>query len=263
MNSRFLFAIKTNGSIANQSMHPPPRICSAKVSRVEIEVKLFGILRERAGAPTITVDLPDASTTEHLRELLAGLIGDIPCVVALNREYARSSALIRLTDEVALIPPVSGGSGPWVKVDKNPIDSSFLTGIVGHPAAGAIVTFTGVTREVAYLDYEAYVAMAEERIAQICEETQQTYELTSIAAAHRIGIVSIGEPSVVVAVSAPHRDNAFLGARTAIDRIKSEAPIWKVEVDHETRRRPDGTVPHIQSSTRERTPAAPADTQVD
>ena len=102
--------------------------------------------------------------------------------------------------------------------------------MVGDPAAGAIVTFQGVTREVELLEYEAYAEMAEERIAAILRDCAERHGLRAVAAEHRVGAVPLGEPSVIVAVSAAHRGEAFAGAREAIDRIKAEAPIWKKEI---------------------------------
>ena len=99
------------------------------------------------------------------------------------------------------------------------------------PAAGAVVLFEGVTREVAELDYEAYAEMAEEKLRAIGEEVAAAYGLSAVALEHRTGTVPLGEPSVIVAASAPHRGEAFDGARALIDRVKAEAPIWKVEVD--------------------------------
>jgi molybdopterin synthase catalytic subunit len=100
---------------------------------------------------------------------------------------------------------------------------------VGDSRAGAVVIFQGVTREVVRLDYEAYTAMAHERIEEILRDCIAAHGLTAAAAEHRVGGVALGEPSVIVAVSAPHRGEAFAGAREAIDRIKAEAPIWKRE----------------------------------
>nr|MBA3867168.1 molybdenum cofactor biosynthesis protein MoaE [Solirubrobacterales bacterium] len=106
-----------------------------------------------------------------------------------------------------------------------------LSALVADPGAGAIVSFQGVTREIARLDYEAYREMAESGIAGILAECRERHGLLGAAAEHRIGTVPLGEPAVVVSVSAPHRAEAFAGAREAIDRIKAELPIWKREVD--------------------------------
>jgi molybdopterin synthase catalytic subunit len=116
-----------------------------------------------------------------------------------------------------------------VRVSEDPLSLDQLVRSVSTPAAGAIVVFCGVTREVARLDYEAYREMAEERMAVIVGDCVERHGLRAAAAEHRVGEVALGEPSVAVAVSAPHRAEAFAGARDAIDRIKAEVPIWKRE----------------------------------
>jgi MoaE-MoaD fusion protein len=118
-----------------------------------------------------------------------------------------------------------------VRVTAEPLSLERLAGLVGRPAAGAIVTFQGTTREVEWLEYEAYHEMAEERIAAIAADAIERHGLEAAAAEHRVGTVPLGEASVAVAASAAHRDEAFAGAREIIDRIKAEAPIWKKEVE--------------------------------
>jgi MoaE-MoaD fusion protein len=130
---------------------------------------------------------------------------------------------------------VSGGAPDTgrvvrARVSAEPLDLAALSRSVGDSGAGAIVTFQGVTREVDSLSYEAYAEMAEPRIEAILRECAERHGLQAIAAEHRIGEVTLGEPSVIVAASAAHRGEAFAGAREAIDRIKAEAPIWKKEI---------------------------------
>src|SRR6185312_4385627 len=200
---------------------------------MNVNVRLFAILRERAGRDAVAVELPEGATVaDALRELaqLPGLeepIARMPVRMAVNREYADAGTRLAAEDELALIPPISGGAGVHVAVSERPRD----------PGAGAIVCFQGVTREVARLDYEAYREMAEERMAAILAECVERHGLLGAAAEHRVGSVPLGEPAVAVAVSAGHREEAFAGAREAIDRIKAEAPIWKREVDADGERR--------------------------
>jgi molybdopterin synthase catalytic subunit/molybdopterin converting factor small subunit len=204
-----------------------------------VTVRLFAILRERAGRDSIEIELPEDATVGDAFERLAAapglgeLVGRLPLRMAVNREYAGEGTAIAPGDELALIPPISGGAAARTRarVTEEPLDAAELSGWVGDPAAGGIVTFQGVTREVASLDYEAYREMAEERIAAILAECAERHELLAAAAEHRVGRVARGEPGVVVAVSAGHREEAFAGAREAIDRIKAEAPIWKRELD--------------------------------
>ncbi len=133
------------------------------------------------------------------------------------------------------------------RVTGEPLSLDALREAVSRPGAGATVTFSGTTRDVDRLDYEAYAEMAEERIAAILRSCVERHGLEAAAAEHRVGAVPREEASVIVAVSAAHREQAFAGAREVIDRIKGEAPIWKVEVSEspggERRRQVDGTVP--------------------
>jgi molybdopterin synthase catalytic subunit len=122
-------------------------------------------------------------------------------------------------------------AAPHVRVTEEPLSVDRLAGMVGAPGAGAIVTFQGTTRDVERLEYEAYREMAEERMSRIVAEAIERHGLEAAAAEHRIGTVPLGEASVLVVASAAHREEAFAGAREIIDRIKSEAPIWKKEVD--------------------------------
>jgi cyclic pyranopterin phosphate synthase len=140
---------------------------------------------------------------------------------------------------------VSGGEAAVVtaRVREDQLDAAELAAAVGRPGAGATVVFMGTTRDVERLEYEAYREMAEERIGEILEAVVAAHGLEAAAAEHRIGSVPLGEPSVVVAVSAAHRGEAFSGARDAIDRIKAEAPIWKREVEGERTEWVDGAVP--------------------
>jgi MoaE-MoaD fusion protein len=213
---------------------------------VNVSVRLFAGLRERAGSERIEVELPDGAVVRDLLAVMALEPGQ--CVVAINREYARADAPIGAGDEVALIPPVSGGSGAvrGVRVTAEPLDLAAVSAAVRDPRAGAVVCFEGVTREVPSLEYEAYAEMAAERLRAIAEEEAARHGLCAVAVEHRTGTVALGEPSVIVAASAPHRGEAFAGARAVIDRAKAEAPIWKVEVAEDgTQSRVPGSLPPL------------------
>jgi len=204
------------------------------------------MLRERAGAPEVTLDLPEGARVRDALDSLAGLAEGIPLVMAVNREYADAERVLDSGDELALIPPVSGGStraAPWVRVSAEPLSLDGLAARVGDPRAGAVVTFSGVTREVERLEYEAYAEMAEERMAAIAAEAAERHGLCAVAVEHRVGQVPLSEASVIVAASAPHRGEAFAGAREIIDRVKAEAPIWKKEVEGGEERWVEGTEP--------------------
>jgi molybdopterin converting factor subunit 1 len=201
---------------------------------MKVRIRLFAGLRERAGAGEVELELPEQARVRDALAQLHAITSDLPVVMAINKEYANEDAMLQAGDELALIPPVSGGSGGApAQVHARVIDHAIavdpLLDFVRDPAAGAVVTFHGVTREVDELEYEAYAEMAERQIAEIVSEALERHGLCAAAAEHRTGTVPRSEPSVVVAVSAPHRGEAFAGAREIIDRIKAQAPIWKKE----------------------------------
>jgi molybdopterin synthase catalytic subunit len=217
-----------------------------------VQVRLFAMLRERAGADSVALELEDGATVQDAIEAvrrqhgLDELIERMPVVMAVNREYAPEESVLSEGDELALIPPVSGGSARTgaaevhVRVTDEPLSLERLAGIVGRAAAGAIVTFQGTTRDVERLEYEAYREMAEEKMTAILGDAIERHGLDTAAAEHRIGSVARGLSSVIVAVSAAHREEAFAGAREIIDRIKAEAPIWKKEVEEGSERWVEG-----------------------
>jgi molybdopterin converting factor subunit 1 len=198
---------------------------------MQVRIRLFAGLRERAGTAEVSLELPDGARVADALAQLHHVTGDVPVVMAVNREYADEQLALNSGDELALIPPVSGGSVGviHVRVTDEPLTLDPLIERVSDPRAGAVVTFSGVTREVAQLDYEAYVEMAERKLQQIVEAAVERHGLCAAAAEHRIGAVALSEPSVTVAASAPHRGEAFAGAREIIDEIKAQAPIWKKE----------------------------------
>jgi molybdopterin converting factor subunit 1 len=198
---------------------------------MQVRIRLFAGLRQRAGASEVALELPDGARVADALAQLQHVTGDVPVVMAVNQEYADEQLPLASGDELALIPPVSGGSVgvTHVRVTDEPLTLDPLIERVRDPRAGAVVTFSGVTREVPQLDYEAYVEMAERKLAQIVEAAVERHGLCAAAAEHRIGVVPLSDPSVTVAASAPHRGEAFAGAREIIDEIKAQAPIWKKE----------------------------------
>lgn len=198
---------------------------------MQVRIRLFAALRERAGAGEIELELPEGARVSDALAELAPLTDGVPVVMAVNQEYAEAEAELSSGDELALIPPVSGGSvsALHARVTGEPLSLERIVALVRDPRAGAIVTFEGVTREVAELEYEAYAPMAERQIAEIVAAAIERHGLCAAAAEHRVGTVSLSEPSVTVAASAPHRAEAFAGAREIIDQIKAQATIWKKE----------------------------------
>jgi len=212
---------------------------------MEVTVRLFAMLRERAGASELRLELPDGARVRDALEALGAVTDGLPLVMAVNREYAPEDQELSPGDELALIPPVSGGEAALLhaRVTSEPLSLDALATRVRDARAGAVVTFSGVTRQVERLEYEAYAEMAEERMAQIASEAVAAHGLCAAAVEHRVGDVPLSEPSVIVAVSAPHRGEAFAGAREIIDRVKAEAPIWKKEVEGGEGRWVEGRLP--------------------
>jgi molybdopterin synthase catalytic subunit len=157
-------------------------------------------------------------------------------MMMVNRVYVRDDHRLQDGDEVALIPPVSGGeSAQRFRIQSEPIDAREVEAMVANPGAGAISTFSGVVRDhgrgksVSRLEYEAYPAAAELVLAQIGDEIQDRWQTDRVAIVHRIGDLPVGEISVVISVASAHRDAAFEACRYAIERIKEIVPIWKKE----------------------------------
>jgi MoaE-MoaD fusion protein len=194
-----------------------------------VRVRLFAGLRERAGWSQREID---AATVGDVWAALD--LGDEPggLLYAVNKAYAERDRPLADGDEVALIPPVSGGA---FLLSDEPLSLDRVVDEVRDERAGAIATFTGTTRirsrgrSVEHLDYEAYEGMAEAVMAEIAESLQARYELCAIAIHHRIGRVGIGDTSVVIAVSAPHRGDALAACKDAIDTLKDRVPLWKKE----------------------------------
>jgi molybdopterin synthase catalytic subunit/molybdopterin converting factor small subunit len=197
---------------------------------VTVRVRLFAGLRERAGWAEREIDV--ASVAEVWPALS---LGEEPggLLYAVNKEYASRDQALADGDEVALIPPVSGGA--FLLTDE-PLVLERVVDEVRDDEAGAIATFTGTTRirsrdrTVTHLDYEAYEGMAERVMEEIADGLRARYELRAVAIHHRIGRVGIGETSVVIAVSAAHRQAALAACKDAIDELKERVPLWKKEV---------------------------------
>lgn len=219
-----------------------------------LTIKLFATLRERARAAELSREFPDGTT---VGEIWSRLLGEFPALgghhdgvaFAVNQEYVREDFRPRNDDEVAFIPPVSGGvdvlgtttpvvKASWmgpVSIGREPVDLEALERAVADPSAGATVTFAGATRNgnagrrVLRLEYEAYEPMALSEMRKLAREAGERFKIVRIAIQHRIGFVAIGETSVAIAVAAAHRAEAFDACRFAIDRLKEVVPVWKKE----------------------------------
>ncbi|HEX4744435.1 MAG TPA: molybdopterin converting factor subunit 1 [Candidatus Limnocylindria bacterium] len=208
---------------------------------MRIDVRLFASYREAAGVGRFDLELPAGAT---VRDAVAQIVDRHPIVasgtrvvMARNREYVDADAALADGDELALIPPVSGGataSRPRVLVSAAPLSVDACLDAVRAPGHGGLVVFVGTVRDhsrglaVTRLDYEAYPEMAEAKMGEIAARLEREHG-ARLALHHRVGELEIGEAAVVIAAGAPHRDAAFAAARAAIDELKRIVPIWKKE----------------------------------
>lgn len=208
---------------------------------MRVRARFFAYYREQLGRSAADVEMPEGS---DVAALWRQCVGDNPrllglwdaTAVAINGEYTGRDALLHDRDEVAFLPPVSGGA-PRCRLVEDAIDTVALEAAVGAARHGAIVTFLGVVREtsptgkaVEYLEYEAYGEMAVQEMERIATDMEQRWPGSAVAMLHRTGRLEIGEASVAIAVATPHRAAAFEACRYAIDRLKETVPIWKKEI---------------------------------
>jgi molybdopterin converting factor subunit 1 len=200
---------------------------------MRIGVRLFAGLRELAGMRATEVELPEGATAADVWPALA--LGDEPpgLLIAVNKTYAARDSVLAAGDEVALIPPVSGGA---FRLSEEPLSLENAVHEVASVDAGAIATFTGTTRaqsrgrDVIRLEYEAYEGMAEAEMERIASVLKERYKLVDVAIHHRVGVVGVGETSVVIAISSAHRADALAACSEAIDTLKGTVPLWKKEI---------------------------------
>jgi len=219
---------------------------------MELEIRLFATLKDLARSDSIRISLPAESVTvramlDAVRQAYPALAPALPTsLVAVNRAFAGPETLIAIGDEVALFPPVSGGDvepyPTYFAVTANPLDLAAIQARLVGPEIGAVVSFTGFVRgqtrrdglppETLHLDYEAYEAMAEEKMAQIAREIWSRWPaVRGVALVQRVGRLEVGEVTTFVACAGGHRDQgAFEAARYGIDRLKEIVPVWKKEV---------------------------------
>jgi molybdopterin synthase catalytic subunit len=196
-------------------------------------VRLFAGLRERIGMGQNELELPEGARVRDVWALLE--LGSEPpgLAYAVNRQYVDRDHGLEDGDELAIIPPVSGGD---FRLVEGPLDVPAVLAQVERPEAGAIASFVGTVRassrdrDVVHLEYEAYEGMAEEVMEQLAAALKVKYDLCEVAIAHRVGRVGIGEASVAIAISAPHRQDALAACTEAIDTLKNTVPLWKKEV---------------------------------
>jgi MoaE-MoaD fusion protein len=207
---------------------------------MRVRVLFFGVLKEIVGRAEETVEVDPGCTLASLFAMYSGrhetLRDKRPSILfARNREFATPDAILAENDEVAFLPPVSGGSGHVFSITREPIDSQQLARSLQRPEDGAVVVFEGVVRNntkgraTEYLEYDCYEEMAVAQMARIGGEIAAQFEIGRIGIVHRLGRMEIGEASVAVVATAPHRRPAFEAALEGINRLKKEVPIWKKE----------------------------------
>lgn len=221
---------------------------------MRIRVLFFGILKDFAGGPSDSVDLPEGSSVRNVLEYYEKKIPELrksmaSLAVAVNQHYAGAETKLKSDDEVALLPPVSGGSGekanespsyepaghPCASIVREPIHAQGVIDRIKHRDDGAAVVFEGVVRnqtrgrKTLYLDYEAYEGMALQQMESLAQEALKQFQVREVALVHRLGRLEIGETSVLVVVASAHRAAAFDACRWLIDTLKRTVPIWKKE----------------------------------
>ncbi len=212
---------------------------AAEARGVRVRLRLFAVYREAVGSPTVELELDGSPTCQDAWEQLLALhppLARLPAPrFAVGDRYVPPDHPLRHGDELTPIPPVSGGA-PHVALVREPIRTDQLLARVQHPHAGAVVLFLGTVRDnpegprVLHLDYEAYEPLAVAEMERIAREVAERWPVVAVAMEHRVGRLEVGEVSVAVAVSAPHRGEAFEAGRYAIDTLKVRVPIWKKEV---------------------------------
>ncbi|MEA2639222.1 MAG: MoaE-MoaD fusion protein [Chloroflexota bacterium] len=208
---------------------------------MRVSVRLFASVREAIGTSQVLVDLPDAATAADLSSILQSTYPDVRGIpearVSVNYEYVEANHVIKANDEVALIPPVSGGSAKQLlAITDQELTADLVSDLVRSPEWGAVVTFVGTARrmsrgrEVSYLEYEVYPEMALRKLREIVVEIDERWGTNRVAMYHRTGRIELGEASVAIAVATEHRAEGFAACQYAIDRLKEIVPIWKKEV---------------------------------
>ncbi len=207
---------------------------------MKVTIRFFAAARERAKRTTLELELPAGSKVFELTSALLAKIPELAPLlpklrIAVAEEFAGPDEVIPEGAEVALIPPVAGGSGGLYRLQGAPLSLQEVVDAVSGYARGGLVTFTGAVRDqshgkkVTRLEYEAYAPMAQKKLARIGEEAREKWPGTEVAVLHRLGTLTPGELAVVIAVSAPHRKEAFRACEYVIERLKEDVPIWKKE----------------------------------
>lgn len=221
---------------------------------MRVRVLFFGMLKDLAGVSADSLELPEGATLsdllDHYQTSLPRLKELLPSIaLSLNREYAEPAELLHGGDEVALLPPVSGGvaetsagsaaspplRSPHATIVREKIEAGIIVGQIKHPEDVAVAVFDGIVRNntrglrTLYLDYEAYEPMALDKMEELARQALQQFKIRDVVLIHRLGRLEIGESSVLIVVASAHRGAAFDACRWLIDTLKRSVPIWKKE----------------------------------
>ncbi len=212
-----------------------------------ITIKLFAIMKDRVGREELKMNAAGGTVGDLIRQIsreypaLADILSQGRVAVSVNHEFAKQDAVVRDGDEVALMPPFSGGAGGDIRIQKEPFSLDQEIGVLkrSSSAIGGIVTFIGTTRDlsrgkaVSKLEFEHYPGMAEKKLAEIRDRAIKEYGVIDVTIIHRVGTIPVGENIVLIAVAAGHRDEAFRACRFCINELKRITPIWKKETTPE------------------------------
>ncbi len=207
---------------------------------MQVRVLFFGMLKELTGTAYDSITLPDNATLADLLDQIEGKVPKLkeimPSIaISVNEEYASADSKLSNGDEVALLPPVSGGSGQRCEIVRSSIHTQEVLNQIKQPEDGAAVAFEGIVRNntrgrrTLYLDYEAYESMALKQMEALADQARSQFKIRDVAIIHRLGRLEIGETSVLIVVASAHRAAAFDACRWLIDTLKRTVPIWKRE----------------------------------
>lgn len=216
------------------------RLTASKLDTMQVRILFFGVLKDLLAAGDESLQVPEGTTVAELLERFRSRAAHpvwSALAVAVNREYATGTVVLRHGDEVALLPPVSGGTdaAPYIALTRERIDSQALVAALTQPGDGAIVIFDGIVRDntrgrkTLYLDYEAYEEMALAQMEKLAREAGANYGIDRVGIVHRLGRLEISESSIVIVVTSAHRGPAFEACRWLIDTLKRTVPVWKKE----------------------------------
>jgi molybdopterin synthase catalytic subunit len=209
------------------------------VRDLKVRARFFGLYRELVGSSQADLEIEDKISLADLKQKLAVVFPPLQAfadnlLLAVNGEYGSVELQLKDGDEIAVLPPLSGGDD--IEITTAPISTEAVAEMVKRDSYGALVTFVGMVRDnsegqrVLYMEYEAFLEMAHKKLAEVADEVRARWQPLDIAISHRVGRLEVGEVALAIAVASPHRKEAFAACQYAVDRIKEIVPIWKKEI---------------------------------